>query len=474
MATVCVTGASGFVGSALSERLASRHSVIRLSRTEPKSVHGQTWRKCDLFSLLDAEKALEGVEVAIYLVHSMLPSARLSQGSFEDFDLIAADNFARACRKQGVKQIIYLGGIVPPADQLSRHLESRREVERVLASHGTPVTVVRAGLIVGAEGSSFQMIARLVKRLPVMICPAWTESLTQPIALEDIVGALDYCVDNESVYAKQFDVGAPELLTYRLMLEQTAEAMGLTRHFWRFPFFTPGLSRLWVTLITGAPKALVQPLVQSLRHDMTVRDQDLLQQAGIRPLSFKEAVRRNLDSVGKSTPRAYRSAKPSAVVRSVQRFTLPLGRSADWAAREYMAFLPRFIPWILRVEIKSNECTIRLRLFKKPLLVLEYAPDRSTPDRALFYIRGGSLVGELGRGRLEFRQLADPQVLIAALHEYSPSLPWYVYKATQAFLHIWVMQAFGRWLERLNPDPQYGDRPTRNSEGKLRFERGSV
>ncbi|MCX6126130.1 MAG: NmrA family protein, partial [Proteobacteria bacterium] len=127
----------------------------------------------------------QGADTAIYLVHSMMPHARLVQGKFEDFDVMIADNFARACKSVGVKRILYLGGIIPPG-ALSQHLASRLEVEQVLGSYGINLAVVRAGLIVGPRGSSFAMMANLVKRLPVMLCPAWTSTLGQPSSLEDV------------------------------------------------------------------------------------------------------------------------------------------------------------------------------------------------------------------------------------------------------------------------------------------------
>ena len=141
------------------------------------------WRTCDLFSLAQTELAVHGADVAVYLVHSMLPAARLTQASFEDTDLLLADNFARACAKSGIRRVVYLGGLIPRADGLSRHLQSRLEVERVLASRGAQVVSLRAGLVLGGEGSSFQMLMTLVQRLPVMICPAWLATPTQPIAI---------------------------------------------------------------------------------------------------------------------------------------------------------------------------------------------------------------------------------------------------------------------------------------------------
>ena len=185
---VVVAGASGFVGRVLVSRLAERYDVVALSRSPRQSTDGVRWVKADLFSLLDCEKAMAGADRVVYLVHSMQPSARLSQGRFADMDLILADNVARAAK--GAKQILYLGGLIPEGEHLSEHLRSRLEVERALAAHGTPVTTLRAGLVIGPGGSSFRILRRLVERLPVMLCPAWTESLTQPIDLDTLIEVL--------------------------------------------------------------------------------------------------------------------------------------------------------------------------------------------------------------------------------------------------------------------------------------------
>src|SRR6478672_10951130 len=148
---IVVAGASGFVGRALVERLAKSHDVTGLTRSTslPPERPGLRWKTCDLFSLLQVEEALEGVDVAFYLVHSMLPHAHLVQGSFADFDLILADNFARACKKHGVKQVIYLGGIIPDGDaaELSLHLRSRREVEETFRAKGLAFTALRASIV---------------------------------------------------------------------------------------------------------------------------------------------------------------------------------------------------------------------------------------------------------------------------------------------------------------------------------------
>src|ERR1700761_2840056 len=163
--TLVLAGAAGFIGQALAATLKDHFRVIGLSRkARPTDANVAEYRRCDLFNLREAEAGLAGADYAVYLVHSMLPSARLTQGSFADMDLICADNFARAARIAGARQIVYLGGLIPDDVKLSPHLRSRLEVERTLGRYGTPLTVLRAGLILGAQGSSFQILLRLVRR----------------------------------------------------------------------------------------------------------------------------------------------------------------------------------------------------------------------------------------------------------------------------------------------------------------------
>lgn len=275
MGTVAIAGASGFVGSALCKALEADHHIVGLTRSPRNDTSSVEWRQTDLYSLLDAENALAGCDYAIYLVHSMMPSARLTQASFEDLDFILADNFARATASAGVRQIVYLGGLAPDTQSMSAHLTSRLEVERTLASHGVPVTALRAGLVVGPGGSSLQILTKLVQRLPAMLTPQWTLSDTQPIALPDVVRAVQHVLGCPDQFSGAFDIGGPDVMTYREMMKRTAKAIGVTRPMAPVPLFTPSLSTLWVSLVTGASMELVGPLVQSLRHSMVVADNPL-------------------------------------------------------------------------------------------------------------------------------------------------------------------------------------------------------
>ena len=444
---VVVAGASGFVGRALVGRLAEHFEVIALSRSPRQSTDGVTWVQADLFSLLDCERAMEGADVVIYLVHSMQPSARLTQGRFADMDLILADNVARAAKNAA--RIIYLGGLIPDGEHLSAHLHSRMEVEHALAGHGTPVTTLRAGLVIGSGGSSFRILRRLVERLPVMLCPKWTASHTQTIDLDTLLALLTACVTDEQSLGQTYDVGGPEQLTYHDLIAQTAAAMGRRRLLIPVPVFAPPLSSWWVTLVTGSSRALVTPLVESLRHTMVASDLRLQERLGMPGLTVREALHQALTRPPVAAPPRLSAPFIGNTVRSVQRLPLPQGWDARRTAREYMDWLPRGMWPLITVDVDGDVCTFALRGMKRPLLVLRYSPERSTPDRTVLYIRGGLLApDDPGRGRLEFRQVLNGTAVLAAIHDFIPRLPWFIYSSTQALAHLWVMFAFGNHLRR--------------------------
>lgn len=467
---IVVAGATGFVGSALLADLSRDHRVIGLTRRAvedgeaPVDAPGISWRGCDLFSALDTERALEGAEVGVYLIHSMLPSARLTQGSFADLDLILADNFARAASRARLKRIIYLGGLIPDDPDLSEHLSSRLEVERTFRAGPVPLVALRAGLVIGREGSSFRMVEKLSRRLPLMLTPSWTRSPTQPVALADVVALVRACLDRPGIDDRSFDVAGPDVVTYSELIARTGRALGHERKLLPVPFFSPNLSILWVSLVTGAPRQLVAPLVQSLRHRM-VTDQNHVQELLGTPgtpldVALRIALEQGRPGRARSTRRtlslAARSPAEESTVRSVQRLPMPAGWNAARVAQEYLAWLPRFFAPLLRVETEGSQTRFLLWPFRRPLLTLTYVPERSTEDRQLFFITGGLLAhvaGRGARGRLEFREVLSGEAVLAAVHDFQPRLPWWLYTVSQARAHLWVMRSFARHLARSSGSP---------------------
>jgi uncharacterized protein YbjT (DUF2867 family) len=464
--TVVVAGASGFVGQAICAQLAKRFRVVALTRSLEHVGRGMDeggieWRLCDMFSLLETEGALKGADYAVYLVHSMLPSSRLTQGSFVDMDLILADNFARAARMHGVRQIIYLGGLIPKDTKLSRHLASRLEVEQSLGSGSTPVTALRAGLIVGPGGSSLKILVNLVRRLPVMFLPPWANSRMQPVAIQEVVRAVDMVIGESEYFGGSFDIGGPDVLTYRELLQKTVRLLGKRTWMMNVPFLSPGFSKFWVAMFSGSPRTLVGPLVDSLKHDMLATPNPLLAKLAVGAMTFEDALRHSLDGekrlihsqLERMRPRDMRVMRAAKRVRSVQRLPLPEGISAAWVAEEYYRWLPRFVWPFLKcvVDGKTGRCRFYFGSRRVLLLELAYSDKRSTQDRVLFYITGGILAKthDNQKGRLEFREMLNRTCVLAAIHDFTPTLPWYFYNLTQAIAHLIVMRSFGRHLLRL-------------------------
>jgi uncharacterized protein YbjT (DUF2867 family) len=202
---VAVAGASGFIGTALIPKLAASHRAVALTRSParaalPSSVPGLRWQHCDLFNAAAVVEALSGIDAAVYLVHSLAPSSRLTQAQPRDMDLVLADNFARAAAVNGVRRIVYVSGVMPDGFRFSPLLWSRREVEMVLGSHGTPVTALRASLVVGAGGTGPDLLLDLVRRLPLFLLPPSASSLTRPIALRDLVRAILLCLEEPEAF----------------------------------------------------------------------------------------------------------------------------------------------------------------------------------------------------------------------------------------------------------------------------------
>lgn len=453
---IVVAGGSGYIGMAIMPSLLERfpEATITALARRPKDTTDPriTWQSCDLFSLKSVEQALpERVDLAIYLVHSMGPTAHLDQGSFADYDLILADNFARAIKKTGLAQLFYLGGLIPQTETLSQHLRSRLEVEHTFAHHGLPLTVFRAGLILGADGSSFQMLLKLVQRLPVMICPRWTQTLTTPVDLGMVQSAITSAALKPEHNGKIYDLASCQPLTYVQMMQKTACAMGKKRYFLPVPFFTPTLSRLWVSLITNTPQTLVYPLVESLEHTMVARRDHLYTRdsldgtysALLEPIALQTKPGRKL----------FRFTSSSRKVRSIQRLPLPAGRNAAWVLDDYLAWLPRYLAPFIKVQIKEGRVRFSIFTEKPVLLEMQVSEERSSNDRVLLYITHGWLVSKTDQGRLEFRVTRDQKIALAAIHNFTPSLPWYLYTLTQARLHLFVMKAFARHLARAATNP---------------------
>lgn len=467
---VAVAGASGFVGSHLRDFLKQDYRFRALTRSasvvaQNPSAESTEWTRCDLYSLPKVTEALAGCDYGIYLVHSMAPSSRLVQGNFEDTDLLLADNFIRAAEAAGLKHVIYLSGLIPTTNEpLSPHLRSRLEVEEVLRSRTVKVTVLRAGLIFGPGGSSFSLLINLVRRLPVMLLPAWVRSKTHSVDIENVCQAFELCMKDPGLSGKTFDLGGHRPMTYREMIQKTARLQGKSAHFINFPFNCFGLSKHWVSVFGDVPPALVGPLQESLQHDLEARPSELSERLKDKFISFEDSFRRSVDSDGmpKPNPRSAtqssdrRHIKQARRVRSVQRMPLPVDWDAQQIASEYGEWLSRRFGGLISA-VKDDKGIVRFILLGGVVL-LELTPtpySLGSGRRCAFYISGGKLSRIVDPpGRLEFRIFPDQECVIASIHGFAPTLPWWIYANTQARIHLYVMRSFGRHLKRVNPHPR--------------------
>lgn len=292
---VLVTGATGFIGSRLIPRLVSDgFEVVGMSRRRMDgkgagSAKGVRYVQADAFDPEGLGRAMRGVDVAYYLIHSMEGGSGTWQ-KFAEREMLQARNFLEAATRAGVKRIIYLGGLHDAGRHLSPHMRSRKEVGEVLASGGIPVTELRASLIIGARGSSYEMLQYLVERLSVMVCPSWVKSMAQPIAVGDVIEYLAKCLTADATTGKILEIGGPDRVTYEELMRMYAGRLGRRLFILQIPFLTTRLSSYWVDLVTPVRASLARPLIDSLVHDTVVTDDAMSDIIKIRPKPVRESI----------------------------------------------------------------------------------------------------------------------------------------------------------------------------------------
>jgi uncharacterized protein YbjT (DUF2867 family) len=262
--------------------------VRRPETTVPEGVEAVV---ADLLEPLSLDAALAGVDTAFYLVHSLAAG----RAGFEQRDRQAAENFVTAADKSSLRRVIYLGGLGETGSGLSEHLASRLEVAEILRSGRLSTTVLRAAIIIGAGGASYEIIKALVERLPVMITPRWVSTRCQPIAVDDVIRYLAGCLREERTAGGVFDIGGPEILSYRDMMERFALLRGKRLLIVPVPLLTPKLSSYWVGLVTPVKPSISMPLIEGLRNEVVCRDTRLRDLLPFPLTPFDEALRRALD-----------------------------------------------------------------------------------------------------------------------------------------------------------------------------------
>jgi len=288
--SILVTGATGFIGKKLLAKLSDLgYKVKAMSRSKYPDTENIQYVTADALDTESLSNATDGIETAFYLLHSM-------EGSKKEWEKFAsrekqqAENFLKAATNAGVKRIIYLGGLVGEDTELSEHMKSRQTVGKILSSGNIPVTELRASVIVGAEGGSFAMLRYLVERLPLMVCPKWVKSQTQPIGVDNVVDYLIGVMKNNETAGKILEIGGPDIMTYEQLMRLYSSILNRNLNIIQIPFLTPRLSSYWIDLVTPVKASLARPLVDSLVHDSIVKDKAIEELVPVKLEHMNEAI----------------------------------------------------------------------------------------------------------------------------------------------------------------------------------------
>ena len=296
---VLVTGATGYIGGRLVIRLLDAGYTVRALVRDAARLEGRVWSdrieivQGDVFDTTSLKQAVADIDIAYYLVHSMA-----GNDNFQGRDIVAAQNFGKACSESAVQRIIYLGGLGDPETDLSQHLRSRQQTGAALAEAGVPVTEFRAAVVVGAGSISFEMIRYLTERVPLMVCPRWVFNRIQPIAIRNVLDYLVAALETPDSRGRVIEIGGADVQTYATMMLMYAHERGLKRWLIPVPVLTPRLSSYWVHLVTPISARMARPLIEGLRNEVVVRDDSASQLfPQIHPVDYRTAVQMALSNL---------------------------------------------------------------------------------------------------------------------------------------------------------------------------------
>jgi uncharacterized protein YbjT (DUF2867 family) len=363
-----VFGASGYIGSHLAPYLASRGLPVRASSRNVEVIEGRGWQdvvlaEADALEPESLDSVLEDVDIAYYLVHSMAAGK-----NFPELDATAARNFADAAARQGVKRIVYLGGLVPESPK-SKHLRSRQETGDILRAGSVPVTEIRAGMIIGPGSAAWEVIRDLVNHLPIMITPRWVFSRSTPIALSNLLRYLADAPVLAETAGEIYDVGGADELTYAEIMQEYAELVGKSMRIIPVRVLTPRLSSYWLRLVTSVPTNIARALIDGLSQDVIAGDGRLASLVPQQLLGFREAAVEALDAdrkhaiparwvEGATACREFRPeygfypkqtgdvAHTSASAEALWRVVCRVGKNADFFYANWLWWLRRCLDWI--------------------------------------------------------------------------------------------------------------------------------
>ncbi len=328
---IIVLGATGYVGGRLVAKLLEEGYHVKASGRSIEKLQSRFWGHDPNIELVAVDindqdslrRALAGVDIAYYLVHSMNPQS----ADFESADRVAANNMVGISQECGLKRIIYLGGLGLDDVHLSKHLRSRHEVAEILRAGSVPVTVLRAAMIIGSGSASFEILRYLVDRLPIMVTPRWVLTPNQPIAIRNVIEYLFGCIEKEETTGQSYDIGGKEVLSYLQLMRIYAEVAGLPKRiFIPIPVLTPRLSSLWIHLVTPVPSYIAQPLAEGLRNPVIVQDKRIVDIIPQDLLDCREAMRRALDLVHHNDVKTH-----WADAGKVPQYALAQAGDPDWA-----------------------------------------------------------------------------------------------------------------------------------------------
>lgn len=467
-----VFGASGYIGTNLTPRLMEEGWQVRAAARHLAVLEARAWQGAELVEAdaLDPETlpaALENIDVAFYLVHSMAAGS-----DFAELDIEAAKNFAAAAAEAGVKRVVYLGGLIP-ADPRSAHLKSRAETGDVLRHGSVPVTEIRAGMIVGPGSAAYEIIRDLVNYLPIMITPRWVQSRSTPIALDNL---LDYLVGVASLpeaAGKIYDVGGPEVLTYEQLMRQYGEIRG--KRFWllSLPVLTPRLSSYWLKFVTAVPTNIARALIDGLEHDVVADDEAIRSLIPLELKTFRQSVAAALEAEQNNSvcahwaegsivcrnfhpeyayyaKRAGATATTHASKKALWRQIMAFGGTEGYYYAESLWFLRRLINWFAGgpsfYRRRRHPTELRVGDVVDAWRVIAAEPERRLT--LLMEMRGP------GSGVLEFDidEQGDQRVLRATAY-WHPAGPagliyWYSLLPVHAFLFRGMTSAIAKRAEK--------------------------
>ena len=453
---ILLTGATGYIGGLLLRRLEADGQTVRCLVRDPAKLTGTAQSteivQGDCLDEASLERALAGIESAYYLVHSMGSGA-----DFAERDHRAADNFGRAAARAGVRRIIYLGGLTDDTSVLSAHLKSRAETGEALRASGVPVIEFRASVVIGAGSLSFQMIQALVERLPVMICPRWVSTLTQPIAIADVLAYLHRGLDVKVDGSTTFEIGGPDVVSYGDMMRAYARLRGLRRLLIPVPLLTPHLSGLWLALVTPAQARVGRALVEGLKNSTIVHSNAAHLAFGIDPAPLDLALQR---AIAEGQPRRLRVDTRTMVANvPPERAFVPIRRIGGTTGWYFGQFL-----WEVRGRLDTSIGGVGLRRGRRDPELCEsgdtidcWTVERLVPSRLL---RLSADMKMPGTGWLEFevtpldggrrssvRQTAsfDPRGLLGRAY-------WLVLLPFHAIIFRGMLRRIVRVAETAGPD----------------------